>query len=173
MDLTDKDVDRILKIIDESGYEEVKLEVGAFKLHVRKKAALESATDVPRIDPPPAPPPRIATSSGAAGAPIESAPASSTKSEVPEGLVAVRAPMLGTFYRAASPGAKPFVEVGGAVKANDTICLIEVMKLYNSVKAGVDGIVVKIVAENGAMVEHGQVLMLIEHSLVDAAAETE
>jgi len=172
MDLTDKDVDRILRIIDESGYEEVKLEVGAFKLHVRKKATLESATDAPRIDPPPAAP-RIATSSGAAGAPIESAPASSAESEVPEGLVAVRAPMLGTFYRAASPGAKPFVEVGRAVKANDTICLIEVMKLYNSVKAEVDGIVVKIVAENGAMVEHGQVLMLIEHSLVDAAAETE
>jgi acetyl-CoA carboxylase biotin carboxyl carrier protein len=63
--------------------------------------------------------------------------------------------------------------VGDAIKASDTVCLIEVMKLYNSVKAGADGVVVKIVAGNGSMVEHGEVLMLIEHSLVDASAQSE
>jgi acetyl-CoA carboxylase biotin carboxyl carrier protein len=80
---------------------------------------------------------------------------------VPEGLVAVRAPMLGTFYRAPAPGEKAFVEVGQKVKADDTVCLIEVMKLFNSIKAGVDGQVVQILADNGALVEYNQVLVVI------------
>lgn len=70
--------------------------------------------------------------------------------------------MLGTFYRAPAPGEPPFVEVGDKVGADDTVCLMEVMKLFNSVKAGVAGTVVKIAAENGSMVEHGQTLILIE-----------
>ena len=72
------------------------------------------------------------------------------------------APLLGIFYRASSPGEKPFVEVGQKVAADDTICLIEVMKLFNSVKAGVAGTVTRIVAENGKMVENGQVLIHIK-----------
>ena len=63
--------------------------------------------------------------------------------------------------------------MGDSIRAADSVCLIEVMKLYNSVKAGIDGVVVKILAENGSMVEHGQALTLIEHSLVDASAEVE
>jgi acetyl-CoA carboxylase biotin carboxyl carrier protein len=92
---------------------------------------------------------------------------------VPDGLVAVRAPMLGTFYRAPSPGEKPFVEVGDNVGSNDTVCLVEVMKLFNSIKAGVDGTVVKIQVENGTMVEHGQILLLIEHGLIDAPGSSQ
>ncbi len=168
MDLTDKDIDRILKIIDDSGYEEVKIEVGDFKLHVRKGGSAAGPEERAPVQAP-------ATTRALPGAPAPAgaAPTSPATQEVPEGLVAVRAPLLGTFYRAASPGARPFVEVGDAIAASDTVCLIEVMKLYNSVKAGTDGVVVKILAENGAMVEHGEVLMLIEHSLVDASAELE
>ncbi len=168
MDLTDKDIDRILKIIDDSGYSEVRFEVGDFKLHVRRAGAAPSAEE--RTPAETAVPVRALPAIEAA---VPAATASPPAQDVPEGLVAVRSPLLGMFYRAASPGAKPFVEVGDSIRAADSVCLIEVMKLYNSVKAGVDGVVVKILAENGSMVEHGQVLMLIEHSLVDASAEVE
>ena len=69
---------------------------------------------------------------------------------VPDGVVAIRAPMLGIFYRAPSPGEKPFVEVGQRVRADDTVGLIEVMKLFNSIRAGLDGEVVKILVDNGS-----------------------
>ena len=69
--------------------------------------------------------------------------------------------MLGTFYRAQTPGAPPFVEVGQRVRADDTVCLIEVMKLFNSVKAGVDGVVMQILAENAKLVEYNEVLIII------------
>lgn len=168
MDLTDKDIDRILKIIDESGYDEIKIEVGDFKLHVRKTGSPGAAEPAGTNEPSPAP--AVARRKSRPAPPGPGAPRAE---EVPEGLVAVRAPMLGTFYRAPSPGAKPFVEVGDRVKAGDTVCLVEVMKLFNSVNAGTDGIVVKILVENGGMVEHDQVLMLIEHSLIDDKGETE
>jgi biotin carboxyl carrier protein len=74
----------------------------------------------------------------------------------------VSAPLLGIFYRASAPGEKPFVEIGQKVATDDTICLIEVMKLFNSVKAGVTGTVTRILAENGKMVEHGQVLIHVK-----------
>ena len=80
---------------------------------------------------------------------------------MPPGVVAVNAAMLGTFYRAPSPGAKPFVEVGGRVQPDDTVCLLEVMKLFSSLKAGVAGTVEKILAENATLVAAGQALILI------------
>jgi acetyl-CoA carboxylase biotin carboxyl carrier protein len=76
--------------------------------------------------------------------------------------------MLGTFYRAPSPGEKPFVEVGQHVKAGDTVCLIEVMKLFNSISAGVDGTVVAIPAQNGVLVEYNQPLVYV---MADAPGE--
>jgi acetyl-CoA carboxylase biotin carboxyl carrier protein len=69
--------------------------------------------------------------------------------------------MLGVFYRAPAPGEKPFVEVGQRVRADDTVCLIEVMKLFNSIRAGVDGEVIEILVENGGLVEFDQALIFI------------
>ncbi|MBI2152179.1 MAG: acetyl-CoA carboxylase biotin carboxyl carrier protein, partial [Candidatus Rokubacteria bacterium] len=74
----------------------------------------------------------------------------------------VKAPMVGIFYRAPAPGAPPFVEVASLVTENDTVCIIEVMKLMNSIRAGCRGRVVEICVENGAVVEFGQTLMVIE-----------
>jgi acetyl-CoA carboxylase biotin carboxyl carrier protein len=74
----------------------------------------------------------------------------------------VKSPMVGTFYRAASPGAKPFVEVGSVVKEGDTICIIEAMKILNEIEADKSGTVVKILAENGQAVEYGHPLLVIE-----------
>jgi acetyl-CoA carboxylase biotin carboxyl carrier protein len=86
-----------------------------------------------------------------------------THSAVPmvEGAHVVRSPMVGTFYRSPEPGAKPFVEIGSHVKKGDVICLIEVMKLINSIVAEGDGEIVEIFVDNGGVVEFGQPLMTI------------
>lgn len=75
---------------------------------------------------------------------------------------AVKSPMVGTFYRSASPGAKPFVEVGSVVKEGETICIIEAMKILNEIEADKTGTVTKILSENGQAVEYGQPLFTIE-----------
>ncbi|WP_411877989.1 acetyl-CoA carboxylase biotin carboxyl carrier protein [Polaromonas sp. YR568] len=75
---------------------------------------------------------------------------------------AVKSPMVGTFYRSASPGAKPFVELGSVVKEGETICIIEAMKILNEIEADKSGTVTKILSENGQAVEYGQPLFIIE-----------
>ena len=74
----------------------------------------------------------------------------------------VKSPMVGTFYRSASPGAKPFAEVGGAIKEGDPICIVEAMKIMNEIEADMAGTVTKILVENGQAVEYGQPLFIIE-----------
>ncbi len=91
-------------------------------------------------------------------APVAAAPA---PVEMPAGH-AVKSPMVGTFYRSSSPGAKPFVEVGDAIKEGDTICIIEAMKILNEIEADKTGTVTKILCENGQAVEYGQSLFIIE-----------
>ena len=75
---------------------------------------------------------------------------------------AVKSPMVGTFYRAASPGAKPFVEIGSQVKEGQTICIIEAMKILNEIEADKSGTVTQVLCENGQAVEYGQPLLVIE-----------
>ena len=86
--------------------------------------------------------------------PVADAPAE------PQGHI-VKSPMVGTFYRASSPGASPFVEVGSSVKAGDTICIIEAMKLLNEIDADASGVIKAILVENGQPVEYGQPLFVI------------
>ena len=93
-----------------------------------------------------------------AAAPVAAAP---VPAEAPAGH-AVKSPMVGTFYRSSSPGAKPFVEVGDAIKEGDTICIIEAMKILNEIEADKTGTVTKIMCENGQAVEYGQSLFMIE-----------
>ena len=79
-----------------------------------------------------------------------------------DGGHAVKSPMVGTFYRSASPGAKAFVEIGSVVKAGDTICIIEAMKILNEIEADKSGTVTSILCENGQAVEYGQPMLTIE-----------
>jgi len=79
----------------------------------------------------------------------------------PPGAVLIKSPMVGTFYRSPEPGARPFVEVGQEVEADATVCIIEVMKLMNSIPAGQKGTVTHVLAEDGEPVEYGQVLMVV------------
>jgi len=90
----------------------------------------------------------------ASAAPIEAAPA------VPEGHV-IKSPMVGTFYRASSPGATPFIEIGQEVKEGQTLCIIEAMKLLNEIESDKAGVVKQVLVENGQPVEYGQPLFII------------
>lgn len=158
MDLTFKDVQSILEIIDAAEHlNEIELVLGGFRLHVVRNgegeakgpgAARTAAVSAPQA---------IQTATPLAS--IDPKPVADTP--VPEGLIAIRAPMLGIFYRARAPGEKPFAEVGQKVRADDTVCLIEVMKLFNSIRAGVDGEVAQILAENGGLVEFNQPLIFV------------
>lgn len=95
--------------------------------------------------------------------PIKAAPQQERplRQESRTGLVAVAAPMAGTVYRSPSPGTPHFVEVGTKVSSNDVVCIVEVMKLFNSVRAGQNGVIAEIVVENEAMVVPGQAIMWI------------
>ncbi len=121
------------------------LEVGDLKLSVIRASTAAA-------------PPRQAAPEEA-GAPLARTIATD---ETPAGVVTVRAPVLGTFYRAPAPGAPPFVNVGDTVREGDTVGVIEVMKLFTSIAAGAAGRVIEIVAQNAALVEYGQPLVLIE-----------
>ena len=79
-----------------------------------------------------------------------------------EGLIEVKSPMVGTFYRAPAPGAKPFVEVGDVIEPGAVVCIIEAMKLMNEIKTELGGKIAEILAENGAPVEFGQPLFLVK-----------
>lgn len=111
-------------------------------------------------------PPVMAMQQGAplsiAPLPIETGePASAPEAAAePEGH-AVKSPMVGTFYRSSAPGAKPFVEIGQAVKSGDTVCIIEAMKLLNEIEADHDGVIKAVLVENGQPVEYGQPLVII------------
>lgn len=90
---------------------------------------------------------------------------SPTKEEVrKEGLIEIKSPMVGTFYRAPSPGARPFVDVEDVIQPGDVVCIIEAMKLMNEIKAEIGGKIVEVLAENGAPVEFGQPLFLVKPS---------
>ncbi|WP_159913323.1 acetyl-CoA carboxylase biotin carboxyl carrier protein [Pantoea sp. 18069] len=102
-----------------------------------------------------------------AAAPVAPAPAAAPAAELPAPVAAetghvVKSPMVGTFYRSSSPGAKPFVELGSEVKEGETICIIEAMKILNEIEADKSGKITRILGENGQAVEYGQPLFVIE-----------
>jgi acetyl-CoA carboxylase biotin carboxyl carrier protein len=155
MPLSDEDVREILRIIDESELDELRIETEGFSLHVRKGRGAGVDPAPPSAEPPrpraePSPPP-IAP------------PPNERPEQGPEhdGLLAIESPMLGTFYRAEAPGAAPFVEVGSRVEADTIVCIIEVMKMMNSIPAGTSGEIVDVCQENGDLVEYGEPLFRV------------
>lgn len=90
------------------------------------------------------------------------APAKEEKPGKREGTIEIKSPMVGTFYRAPSPGAKPYVEIGDMMKPGDVVCIIEAMKLMNEIKAEIGGKVLEVLVENGQPIEFGQTLFVLE-----------
>ncbi len=93
---------------------------------------------------------------------VQVTPAVAEAASEPPAVIAVKSPMVGTFYRSASPGAKAFVEVGDLIKVGDTVCIIEAMKILNEIESEVSGTVSRVLCENGQAVEYGQALFVVE-----------
>jgi acetyl-CoA carboxylase biotin carboxyl carrier protein len=174
MALIQKDeVIQILRILGESTLDELHLEMGEFKLIAKKhvthepiqqrEALTREPTEPPVRQPSPEIPPVQEPHT-----PTEIPPEGPVQTEEPslhleeEGLTPIKSPMLGTFYWAPKPGAPPFVQEGQVVSEDDTVCIIEVMKLFNTIKAGVRGRIAKVCVENTQMVEFQQTLFLVE-----------
>ena len=163
MDLSEEEVGKILKIIDELEFTEIRLEVGDLKIHILKDGHGRDAPAAGGV--PPEPP--SGHHAGEAPAPAEPPARRESEPVVPPAIPSdtahiVASPVPGVFYRSPEPGSSPFVRVGDTVGADDTVCLIEVMKLFHSVAAGVGGRVDAVFVENGSAVNEGDTLFAIE-----------
>jgi acetyl-CoA carboxylase biotin carboxyl carrier protein len=176
MAIEQDDVIKIIKLMDESDYDELHLEMGDLKLTIAKRGTggLSSMKEPPA--PAPVEPKRPLTPASAVADQAPHGTESVTRDKAPQaevpvsiaggdGLIPIQSPLLGTFYRGPKPGAPSFVEVGSRVMKNDTVCLIEVMKTFTTLKAGVEGRIARICAENAQMVEYQQTLFLVEPEL--------
>lgn len=143
---------KLIDLVQESGISELEVTEGEEKVRIAKHAAAAQPAAYYAQIPAQAPAAPVAAASSAAPAAAADA--------LPEGHI-VKSPMVGTFYRASAPGAKPLVEVGQSVNEGDRLCIIEAMKLMNEIEADVDGTIVGILAEDGAPVEYGQPLFKI------------
>ncbi len=165
-ELTEDEVLQILKLLDESNFDQLHLEVGDLKLSVSKSGPIGPVEAEARQAPAVSPKPRqekapLVEASSAAKAPGDKpSPPPDTAAEA--GLLRITAPLLGTFYSRPDPSAPPYVEVGKFVRPDDTVGLIEVMKLFTAVKAGVQGHVSQVLVQSGQMVEYGQTLFLVK-----------
>jgi acetyl-CoA carboxylase biotin carboxyl carrier protein len=170
MGLTPDDLQELLAVFEQSSWQEMTVSVAGDTLHVSRRdgaagagrpadiAPVPAAAPAAAPDPPPVPP-------GAPQPDPVPVPGASAVPAPPEAHgIPVAAPSVGLFWRAPSPGAPPFVEVGTRVGPEDVVGIVEVMKLMNRVTAGTSGVVTAVLVENGGMVEHGQPLVLIDPS---------
>jgi len=156
---TAADIESLIELFNRSPWDEMHLKTDGFEIFLSNDAAASKpGAVVPSAVPATVPAPVGRASSGAAPQSAAGAPEVS----IPAGMVAVRAPNLGTFYRAPKPGAPPYVEIGQQITAETEVCLIEVMKLFTPVRAGVAGTVRQLCASDGQMVEFEQVLVIVE-----------
>ena len=157
-------IQRLLELVADSGMAEVKVEEGDFKLTVRAQMPEKAAPLVSYAAPPPAPVaapvPAAPASVPAAAVTVSSDPAAEPGSGDNEALVL--APIVGTYYSAASPDADPFVKVGDRVEVGQPLCIIEAMKLMNEIQSEVAGTVTQILAQNSNPVEYDQPLFVID-----------
>jgi len=140
----------LIDLVSESNVSELEITEAEGKVRIVKGggAVVQVAAAAPQMAATPAP----------ATVPAVAAPA---PVEAPAGHI-VKSPMVGTFYRSSSPGAKPFVEIGSQIKEGETICIVEAMKILNEIEADKSGTVTRIICENGQAVEYGQPLFVIE-----------
>lgn len=175
MSLTHSDIAEIIRLVDRSTLDELVVEIGDLKVEVRRKGAMLPAADAPAAlapsaprPPPPSPvppepsPPTPPTPPAPAAAGQDRVPAAAGAPDLVEGQVAVRSPMVGTFYRRPAPDEPPYVEVGSEVEAEAPLCLVEVMKLYTTIYAKTRGRIARICAREAELVEYDQILFVVD-----------
>jgi acetyl-CoA carboxylase biotin carboxyl carrier protein len=156
MSLTAAEIAEIMRLIEHSRFDELSLDMDGVRLTLRRTGAsgsivqsTDALQDAASSAPPASPAPRAAAAVPTVSAPVE------------PGLGDITSPMLGTFYRAPKPGSAPFVEVGSRVEPDTVIAIIEVMKLMNTVRAGIKGTIAEILPADETLVEFGQPLMRV------------
>lgn len=154
MDL--RKIKTLIELVEQSGISELEVREGEESVRISRQAA----PAVQYLAAPPAAAPAMPVAAPTAAA--IPAPAAASASAQPDNRHVVRAPMVGTFYRAPSPGAKAFVEVGQTVKAGQVLCIIEAMKMLNQIETDKAGVIAEILAENEKPVEFDQPLFVIE-----------
>lgn len=168
--LTPRDIEWIVELFKAGTWNELELRYGELDLFLSKRAddrpswatkpaASQAPAPATALAPPAAP---LTPITPAPSGPGPAAAGAQAAPPLPEGHIVVEAPSLGSFYRSAKPGAPPFVEIGAKVVADSELCLIEVMKLFTTLRAGVNGTVKQILAADGAMIERGQPLFIID-----------
>lgn len=152
----------LIKFVAKSGVSEVEIEQKDFKITIKTPAGKKEVQVITAAAPAPAyaPPPAPAAVPVAAPAPSAAAPAAASAAD--SKYVTIKAPMIGTFYRAAGPGKPVFVNVGDEVKKGKPICIIEAMKLFNEIESDVDGKIVKVLVDDAKPVEYDQPLFLVD-----------
>jgi acetyl-CoA carboxylase biotin carboxyl carrier protein len=150
-------IKKLIELVEQSDVAEIEIHEGEESVRISRQGPMMAAAPMPTAFPPQA----YAPAAPAPAAAAPSAPEAPAAPAEPEGHL-VRAPMVGTFYRAPSPGAKVFVEEGQQVKSGDTLCIIEAMKILNQIESDKSGTVKKVLVENGEPVEYNQPLFVID-----------
>jgi acetyl-CoA carboxylase biotin carboxyl carrier protein len=157
MDIDLEELAALVELLKAAEFSEFRYDKGDLHIAIRRGGAT--------ADEDPAPAPMLVRKSAAvpAASPVQrvAAPRSAPAASIPEGAQAVTAPLLGTFYARSKPGEAPFVKVGDVVEPDTVLCIVEVMKLMNSVNAGCHGVIAAVHAEDGQLVEFGQALFSI------------
>ncbi|HET8860386.1 acetyl-CoA carboxylase biotin carboxyl carrier protein [Marivirga sp.] len=156
-----KEIQDLIDFISKSGLDEVNIETEEFKIKVKKNSeakVIQAAAPAPQPAAAPAPAPSAPAPAPNAGG--EEKPAASDDDK----YVAIKSPMIGTFYRTPNPDNPAFVNVGDSVKAGDTVCIVEAMKLFNEIESDISGKIVKILVDNATPVEYDQPLFLVDPS---------
>ena len=159
-DMNLSQIQELIKFVSKSGVSEVAIEQKDFKITIKATEAKGKVQEVIQVAMPAAAPVAIAAAAPApAAAPAApAAPAAEAKGN----LIEVRSPMIGTFYRSPAPDKPAFIEVGQTIKAGDTVCVIEAMKLFNEIESEVSGTIVKVLVNDSTPVEYDQPLFLVE-----------
>ena len=154
---------KLIEIVSKSDVSEINLKQGEEELKITREKAVAQSVQTVIAAPVAAPAPAPAPAAAAAPVPAATAPAAAPAvSAAPDAAKLMKSPMVGTFYRSASPTAAPFVEEGASVKEGDTLCIIEAMKMMNQIQADRSGVIKKILVENGSTVEFDQPLFEFE-----------
>ena len=149
-----KQIQDLIKFVHKSGVNEVSIEENDFKITIKtNQAPTVVTTSIPAAAPVAAAPVPVATAPAAAAAP--------TVSES-DNYLTTKSPMIGTFYRSASPDKPSFVNVGDEIKAGQVLCVVEAMKLFNEIEAEISGRIVKVLVDNASPIEYDQPLFLVE-----------
>jgi acetyl-CoA carboxylase biotin carboxyl carrier protein len=164
-----KEIQELIRIIDRSKLAEFKLKEGEFEITIRSQKYYENKgvpSYAPAYNPPPSYNPSPTQNQQTDPSPMSSKPAPSAESAAPpvvaSGLLEIKSPMVGTFYRSPSPDKPPYLQVGDTVNQGSVVCIIEAMKLFNEIESDIKGKVVKIVVDDASPVEYDQVLFLID-----------